>query len=103
MVQQIWDSIAAEAEQTPLTEAQKQEVYRRLAAHEADPQAAKPWEQVEAEALGCPEGAKQLSPGQALAPPWVGRTPTKGHALKGHNKQTSSVLPPYRARAGKVL
>jgi putative addiction module component (TIGR02574 family) len=51
LVQQIWDSIAAEAEQAPLTEAQKQEVDRRLAAHEADPQAAIPWEQVEAEAL----------------------------------------------------
>ena len=49
LVQQIWDSIAAEAEQAPLTEAQKQEVDRRLAAHEADPQAAIPWEQVEAE------------------------------------------------------
>jgi putative addiction module component (TIGR02574 family) len=51
LVQQIWDSIAAEAEQAPLTEAQKQEVDRRLAAHEADPQAAIPWDQVEAEAL----------------------------------------------------
>jgi putative addiction module component (TIGR02574 family) len=51
LVQQIWDSIAAEAEQAPLTEAQKQEVDRRLAAHEADPQAAIPWEQVETEAL----------------------------------------------------
>jgi putative addiction module component (TIGR02574 family) len=51
LVQQIWDCIAAEAEQAPLTEAQKQEVDRRLAAHEADPQAAIPWEQVETEAL----------------------------------------------------
>ena len=47
----IWDSIAAEAEKSPLTEAQRQEVDRRLAAHEANPQAAIPWDQVKAEAL----------------------------------------------------
>jgi putative addiction module component (TIGR02574 family) len=51
LVQEIWDSIAAEAEQAPLSEAQRQEVDRRLAAHRANPQAAVPWEQVEAEAL----------------------------------------------------
>jgi putative addiction module component (TIGR02574 family) len=51
LVQQIWDSIEAEAEQAPLTEAQKREIDRRLAAHEANPGAAIPWEQVEAEAL----------------------------------------------------
>jgi putative addiction module component (TIGR02574 family) len=51
LVQEIWDSIAAEAAQMPLTEAQRQEVDRRLAAHRANPQAAIPWEQVEAEAL----------------------------------------------------
>lgn len=51
LVQEIWDSIAAEVEQSPLTEAQRQEVDRRLAAHRANPHAAIPWEQVEAEAL----------------------------------------------------
>lgn len=51
LVQELWDSIAAEAEQAPLTETQRQEVDRRLAAHRANPQAAIPWEQVEAEAL----------------------------------------------------
>jgi putative addiction module component (TIGR02574 family) len=51
LVQDLWDSIAVEAEQAPLTEAQRQEVDRRLAAHRANPQAAIPWEQVEAEAL----------------------------------------------------
>jgi putative addiction module component (TIGR02574 family) len=51
LVQDLWDSIAAEVEQTPLSEAQRQEVDRRLAAHETNPQAAVPWEQVEAEAL----------------------------------------------------
>ena len=51
LVQAIWDSLAAEVESSPLTEAQRQEVDRRLAAHRANPQAAVPWEQVEAEAL----------------------------------------------------
>jgi putative addiction module component (TIGR02574 family) len=47
----IWDSIEADAEKAPLTEAQRQEIDRRLAAHRDNPQAAIPWEQVEAEAL----------------------------------------------------
>ncbi|HJT78115.1 MAG TPA: addiction module protein [Gemmataceae bacterium] len=51
LVQEIWESIAADVERSPLTEAQRQEVDRRLAAHRANPQAAIPWEQVEAEAL----------------------------------------------------
>lgn len=51
LVQEIWDSLAAEAEQAPLTDDQKDEIDRRLAAHRANPGAAIPWEQVEAEAL----------------------------------------------------
>lgn len=51
LVQEIWDSIAVEAERAPLTNAQRQEVDRRLAAHRADPSAAIPWEQVEAEVM----------------------------------------------------
>jgi putative addiction module component (TIGR02574 family) len=51
LVEEIWDSLAADLEKLPLTEAQKQEVDRRLAAHRANPTAAMPWEQVEAEAL----------------------------------------------------
>jgi putative addiction module component (TIGR02574 family) len=51
LVQEIWDSIAAEMERAPLSEAQRQEEDRRLAAHKLNPQAAIPWEQVEAEAL----------------------------------------------------
>ena len=49
LAQQIWDSIAEEMKRLPLTKAQQQEVDRRLAAHRANPQAAIPWEQVEAE------------------------------------------------------
>lgn len=51
LVGEIWDSLAADLEKLPLTEAQKQEVDLRLAAHQANPEAAIPWEQVEAEAL----------------------------------------------------
>jgi putative addiction module component (TIGR02574 family) len=51
LVQEIWDSIAAEAESSPLTDEQRREVDRRWAAHLKNPQAAIPWEQVEAEAL----------------------------------------------------
>jgi putative addiction module component (TIGR02574 family) len=47
----IWDSITPETEATPLTESEKAEVDRRLAAHRADPTAAIPWDQIEAEAL----------------------------------------------------
>ena len=50
LAQQLWDSIAEEVERLPLTQAQRQEVDRRLAAHRANPQTAIPWEQVEAEA-----------------------------------------------------
>jgi putative addiction module component (TIGR02574 family) len=51
LVGAIWDSIAAEVERAPLSETLKQEVDRRWAAHSANPDAAIPWEQVEAEAL----------------------------------------------------
>jgi len=51
LVQAIWDSIATEAEASSLTEAKKQEIDRRLAAHRANPDAAIPWDQIEAEAL----------------------------------------------------
>jgi putative addiction module component (TIGR02574 family) len=50
LAQQLWDSIAEEVNRSPLTRAQQQEVDRRLAAHRANPQAAIPCEQVEAEA-----------------------------------------------------
>jgi putative addiction module component (TIGR02574 family) len=51
VVQDLWDDIAAEMEKAPLSDAQRQEVDRRLAAHEANPDAAIPWEKVEADAL----------------------------------------------------
>jgi len=49
LVEDIWDSIAAEAENTVgLTRTQEAELHRRIAAHRADPSTAVPWEQVRA-------------------------------------------------------
>lgn len=51
LVTAIWDSILEEVERTPLTEAQRLEIDRRLAAHKADPTLAIPWEQIRQDAL----------------------------------------------------
>jgi putative addiction module component (TIGR02574 family) len=45
LVEEIWDSIA---EATPLTEAQRLELDRRLQDHEANPEDVVPWEVVKA-------------------------------------------------------
>lgn len=50
LVQEIGDSIAATPEELPLTEAQKQELDRRLAAHQARPDGVIPWDVVKAQA-----------------------------------------------------
>lgn len=46
LVEDLWDSIAADPEALPLTDAQRAELDRRVAEHEADPGSAIPWEQV---------------------------------------------------------
>jgi putative addiction module component (TIGR02574 family) len=51
LVFEIWDSIADAPESTRLTDAQRQELERRLAAHQASPHDVIPWEQVKQEAL----------------------------------------------------
>jgi putative addiction module component (TIGR02574 family) len=51
LVQEIWDSVAPSVEQLPLTQAQRDELDRRLAALEANPTNVIPWEEVEARAL----------------------------------------------------
>jgi putative addiction module component (TIGR02574 family) len=49
LVADIWDSIATETANTvELSQAQKAELQRRVAAHHADPSTAIPWEQVRA-------------------------------------------------------
>lgn len=46
LVQAIWDSIAAEVPPTLLSEAQKQELRRRVAEDDANPDDVVRWEQV---------------------------------------------------------
>jgi putative addiction module component (TIGR02574 family) len=51
LVQEIWDSIAAEQPPPLLTEAQRQELERRVAEDDATPDDVIAWEQIKAEAL----------------------------------------------------
>jgi putative addiction module component (TIGR02574 family) len=51
LVQQIWDSIAADPAAVPLTDAQRQELERRVAADDANPDDVVSWERVKADAL----------------------------------------------------
>ncbi|HEY2881967.1 MAG TPA: addiction module protein [Pirellulales bacterium] len=51
LVEAVWDGIAAEQPQPVLTEAQKQELDRRLAAHNASPDDVVSWEEVKSAAL----------------------------------------------------
>jgi len=50
LVEDIWDSIATDApESVSLTPAQRAELLRRVAAHDANPSAAVPWDSVRTE------------------------------------------------------
>jgi putative addiction module component (TIGR02574 family) len=51
LAQAIWESISAQPHPSLLTEAQRQELQRRIEDHEANPDDVVPWEQVKAEAL----------------------------------------------------
>jgi putative addiction module component (TIGR02574 family) len=46
MVQEIWDSIAAEQESLAVTEAQKTELDRRIASHDASPNEGRSWGEI---------------------------------------------------------
>ncbi len=46
LVQDIWDSVAAVPEADPLTDAQRQELERRLAEHYRNPDSGSPWDEV---------------------------------------------------------
>ena len=50
LVEAIWDSIAAEAEKQGLTDSQREELERRWADDEANPNDVVPWETVLADA-----------------------------------------------------
>jgi putative addiction module component (TIGR02574 family) len=49
LVQEVWDRLADQGHEPELSDAMKAEIDRRLATHAANPDAAIPWEQVEAE------------------------------------------------------
>ena len=51
LVEALWDSIAEFPEALELTAAQKQELDRRLAAYEQDPEAGVPWSELKARLL----------------------------------------------------
>ncbi|HEX3869729.1 MAG TPA: addiction module protein [Pirellulales bacterium] len=51
LAQAIWDSIEPSREPLPLTDAQRQEVERRLVDHQRNPDDVVPWEVVKANAL----------------------------------------------------
>ena len=48
LVEDLWDSIAADSAAVPLTEAQRAELDRRIADHEANPDDVAPWQEVKA-------------------------------------------------------
>ncbi len=52
LVQDIWDSLEEAIERTPLNEAERMELQRRLDEDEAHPEDALPWETIKAAALG---------------------------------------------------
>jgi len=48
LVEELWDSIASDSSSNPLTPEQTQELERRLADHEANPDEGIPWPEVKA-------------------------------------------------------
>ena len=48
LVEELWDSIAADSAAVPLTPAQRAELDRRIAEHETNPNDVVPWEEVKA-------------------------------------------------------
>ncbi len=54
LVEEIWDSIASESGELRLTEAQEEDLRRRITAYEANPKAGSSWEEVKARLLEKP-------------------------------------------------
>jgi len=52
LVQEIWDSIAADQESLAVTEAQKEELDRRLKNYHASPGEGSPWDEVKRRIVG---------------------------------------------------
>jgi putative addiction module component (TIGR02574 family) len=49
LIERLWESFVEAPDALPVTEEQRAELRRRLAEHERDPDAAKPWSEVRAE------------------------------------------------------
>ena len=58
LVEEIWDSIVAEAEALHIPQSHKDELDRRLASYHADPNAGSSWEDVKARLQNPPETAQ---------------------------------------------
>lgn len=52
LMEELWESLSAKEELIPVTDAQKADLDRRLAALRADPNAGSSWEQVKARLRG---------------------------------------------------
>ena len=52
LVDELWESILAQAEDIALTDAQREELDRRLARYHADPTSARPWDEVRERLFG---------------------------------------------------
>jgi len=52
LAEEIWDSIGEEEDAAPLTEAQREDLQRRIAEYEANPRAGSSWEEVKARLRG---------------------------------------------------
>ena len=46
LVEDLWDSIAADSRAVPLTDAQRTELDRRIAEHDAKPNDVVPWDEI---------------------------------------------------------
>jgi putative addiction module component (TIGR02574 family) len=46
LVEELWDSIAADSSAVPLTQTQRDELDRRIADHEINPDDVVPWEEI---------------------------------------------------------
>ena len=49
LIELLWDSFVDDPSTLPLSPEQRAEIRRRVAAHEADPDAARPWPEVRSE------------------------------------------------------
>lgn len=52
LIEEVWESLEADPEASALTEAQKEDLQRRLDAYRDNPRAGSPWEEVKARIQG---------------------------------------------------